>query len=71
MENLWRVSCKIVSKDHHLLTIAYWCAGTTMADVKLELAKEEAADIESGRQTLHDVSASRWLAMGLDLEEQQ
>jgi len=42
-----------------------------MADVKLELAKEEAADIESGRQTLHDVSASRWLAMGLDLEEQQ
>ena len=46
-------------------------AGTSTAEVRLELANEEAADARRGNQTVHDISASRWLAMGLDLEEQQ
>ena len=42
-----------------------------MTDVRLELANEEAADISRGKESLHDVSAAKWLVMGLDLEEQQ
>lgn len=42
-----------------------------MADVKLELAREEEADARRGAQNAHEVTASRFLAMGLDLEEQQ
>ena len=42
-----------------------------MADVRLELANEEAADVTRGKESLHDVSAAKWLVMGLDLEEQQ
>lgn len=43
----------------------------TLADVKLELAREEAANAQSGIQHAHEVTASRFLTMGLDLEEQQ
>lgn len=46
-------------------------AGTSTAEVRLELAKEEAADVERGNRTIHNISAGRWLIMGLDLEEQQ
>ena len=46
-------------------------AGTLMAEVRLELAKEEADDVQRGNQTIHQISASRWLMAGLDLEEQQ
>ena len=42
-----------------------------MIDVRLELANEESADAAQGKETLHNVSAGKWLAMGLDLEEQQ
>ena len=42
-----------------------------MIDVWLELANEESADTAQGKETLHNVSAGKWLAMGLDLEEQQ
>ena len=50
---------------------AYDCSGTTMNDVRLELANEESADAARGLQTLHNVSAGKWLTMGLDLEDQQ
>jgi hypothetical protein len=46
-------------------------AGTSVAEVRLELAKEEADDVQRGNQSIHHISASRWLTMGLDLEEQQ
>ena len=46
-------------------------AGTSVAEVRLELAKEEADDVQCGNQSVHHISASRWLTMGLDLEEQQ
>lgn len=42
-----------------------------MADVRLELAREEAADTERGRDFPHEVTASRFLSQGLELEEQQ
>lgn len=45
--------------------------GETLADVKLELAKEEAADATRGIIRSHDTSASTFLTVGLELEEQQ
>jgi hypothetical protein len=42
-----------------------------MTEVWLELAIEENADVARGKESLHEVSAGKWLAMGLDLEEQQ
>jgi hypothetical protein len=42
-----------------------------MTEVRLELATEENADVARGRQSLHEMSAGKWLAIGLDLEEQQ
>jgi hypothetical protein len=42
-----------------------------MSEVRLELANEEALDAVRGKESLHDVSAGKWLTMGLELEEQQ
>lgn len=47
------------------------CLGTTTADVKLELAREEAADAARGVVRAHDVSISAFLTQALDIEEQQ
>jgi hypothetical protein len=46
-------------------------AGETLADVKLELAKEEAADATRGIIRSHETSASTFLTVELELEEQQ
>ena len=54
-----------------LVIMTYQIAGTTMTEVRLELANEESLDAARGKETLHDVSVARWLTMGLDLEEQQ
>jgi hypothetical protein len=51
--------------------ITYHVIGTTMTEVRLELANEENEAAARGKETLHDVSPARWLIMGLDLEEQQ
>lgn len=45
--------------------------GETMADVKLELAQEEAAAAARGIIRSHQTSASTFLTVGLELEEQQ
>ena len=42
-----------------------------MTDVKLELAKEEAAEAVRGIIRSHETSASIFLTVGLELEEQQ
>jgi hypothetical protein len=42
-----------------------------MADVRLELAREEAADADHGNESAHEITASLFLARGLELEEQQ
>jgi hypothetical protein len=44
---------------------------STMAQVRLELAEEEAEDLRSGIPLLHDTSPNTFLHMGLELEEQQ
>ncbi|TDL13469.1 hypothetical protein BD410DRAFT_846920 [Rickenella mellea] len=44
---------------------------TTLADVRLELAKEDAVRLEDGQLARHNVTPSAFLYMGLDLEEQQ
>lgn len=45
---------------------------TSMAQVLLELAREEDASTASGDQIpLHKVSPVNWLKQGLNLEEQQ
>ncbi|TDL13917.1 hypothetical protein BD410DRAFT_868388 [Rickenella mellea] len=42
-----------------------------MADVRLEILKEEAADAVAGTASLHEMTASVFLTTGLDLEDQQ
>jgi len=37
----------------------------------LRLAEEEAADVERGKEAPHKVSASVFIRMGLELEDQQ
>ncbi|TDL14200.1 hypothetical protein BD410DRAFT_691972, partial [Rickenella mellea] len=44
---------------------------TTLAAVKLDLAKQEAADAAAGEVSMHEVTASVFLATGMELEDQQ
>ena len=44
---------------------------TTLQDVRLELAKEEAAEAARGRVSPHDITLTTFLTTALDLEEQQ
>ncbi|KAI0054927.1 hypothetical protein BV25DRAFT_1922257 [Artomyces pyxidatus] len=43
----------------------------TLADVRLELAQQEAEEVKRGVVSLHETSASVFLSTGLDLEDQQ
>lgn len=43
----------------------------TLKDVQLELANEEAEELSRGVMSLHETTASMFLATGIDLEEQQ
>lgn len=45
--------------------------GVCTAQIRLELAKEEAAEAAKGNHALHDTSPSQWLRIGLELEESQ
>lgn len=42
-----------------------------MADVRRELIKEEEEDLLRGTMPLHVTSASQFLSIGLELQEQQ
>jgi hypothetical protein len=44
---------------------------TTLQDVRLELAKDDAASSAQGIVTPHSVSLTTFLTTGLDLEDQQ
>ncbi|KAH7904426.1 hypothetical protein BJ138DRAFT_1106840 [Hygrophoropsis aurantiaca] len=46
-------------------------SGTTLVDVRLELANEEATQAAMGVLTPHETTSSSWLIAGLDLEDQQ
>ncbi|KAF8169323.1 hypothetical protein K438DRAFT_1983394 [Mycena galopus ATCC 62051] len=45
--------------------------GLSEAQVRLQFTKEEAADAARGMPSMHDVSASSFIAAALDLEEEQ
>ncbi|KAJ7150418.1 hypothetical protein C8R46DRAFT_1043775 [Mycena filopes] len=45
--------------------------GLSEAEVRLQLSKEEAAQVELGVPSLHDVSPSSFISCGLDLEGEQ
>jgi hypothetical protein len=45
--------------------------GTTLQDVRLELAKEEASQLALGNLPRHKVSLSAFLMMGFELEDSQ
>lgn len=47
------------------------CAGLTEMEVRLRFATEEAAEIEKGVPTLHEVTPSGFIVAGLELEEKQ
>jgi hypothetical protein len=42
-----------------------------MAEVRLELAKEEMKEAEGGHMQLHETSPNVFLQIGMELEEQQ
>ena len=45
--------------------------GSKVSEVRLQLTKEEAAEAEKGITAPHRVSASVFVRMGLELEDQQ
>jgi hypothetical protein len=49
----------------------YGVLGLSENDVRLELAREEAAEQECGVLPINNVSPSAFILAGLDLEEQQ
>jgi len=51
--------------------LAYFDKATTLQDVRLELAKEDALELENGGEALHKLSLTTFLVKGLELEEQQ
>ena len=46
-------------------------SATTLNEIKLKLAKEDAAEASRGRASEHEVSPSTFVEIGLDLEDQQ
>ncbi|KAJ7027741.1 hypothetical protein C8F04DRAFT_964879 [Mycena alexandri] len=45
--------------------------GITEAQVRLQFAEQEAKDAQSGLPAVHDVSPSKFMTLGLDLEDEQ
>jgi len=51
--------------------LTYLEEATTLQDVRLELAKEDALELENGNEAPHKLSMTIFLVKGLKLEEQQ
>lgn len=45
--------------------------GTTLADIRLQLANEDIAAATQGHVSMHEVTPSNFLINGLELEDQQ
>jgi hypothetical protein len=45
--------------------------GTTLQDVRLQLAREEAAQVATGNAPRHKISLPAFLIIGFELEETQ
>lgn len=55
---------------HHLTTPNH-LLGMSEAEIRVQLAKEEEEEANTGKFTLHEVTPSNLIANLLDLEEQQ
>lgn len=49
----------------------YLRSALKLSEIRLQLAKEEAADVENGQPSPHKISALVFVRMGLELEDQQ
>ncbi|KAI0059390.1 hypothetical protein BV25DRAFT_1871612 [Artomyces pyxidatus] len=68
----WEAMIEAWDKDHKKPNPYHEPAAVhTVADVRLELAQEEAADAARGVVSLHETSASVFLSTGLELEDMQ
>jgi hypothetical protein len=47
------------------------CQDVTLAQVRLAMAEEEKEKAEAGMSALHDISASAFLLMGMDIQNLQ
>ena len=52
-------------------TITDLASATTMQDVRLELAREEAQQLASGHLQRHKVTMTGFFSMAFDIEDQQ
>lgn len=53
----------------HILLV--FLLASKVSEAQLRLTQEEAAEVERGKETPHKVSASVFICMGLELEDQQ
>lgn len=54
-----------------MLTPVLFSTGLTEADVKLKLAEDETALVDSGVESPHEINASAFVVAGLDLQDHQ
>jgi len=66
-ESLHQVS--VLIDGHYCLLIVV--VDVTVAQVRLTLAEEDKKRVKEGRAVPHDVSASVFLSMGMDIQGQQ
>jgi hypothetical protein len=59
------------SKIIQLLCLTVVSPASKLSEARLRLTQEEVAEAERGRHTPHKISASVFIRMGLDLEDQQ
>lgn len=64
-------SCTHCYSPFSLLAYNVCCSATTLQDVRLELAKDDAASSAQGVISPHNITLTTFLTTGLDLEEQQ
>lgn len=68
MKNQSTVSCLL---SLYLFIIYLLYIGTTIQDIRLELAKEDAVEAAKGVISPHTTSATVFLTKGLEIEAQQ
>lgn len=64
-------TCKYEYYDGSCATVLMLSIALNTGEVRLELAKEDAADVARGVERGHDTTPSKFLMQGLDLEDQQ
>ena len=62
---------KYLSQKYIFQTITDLVSATTMQDVRLELAWEEALQLASGHLHRHKVTMTGFFSMGFDIEDRQ